>query len=791
VLPRATALLVLGLLAAVEVGAGGGAFDTDLLHDLPSSGSPWSLLETVEATAVLDRIENGGLYVGVPGRLGVHGSSWTQVGYRLGDLDITDPALTGTPLLQPDLFGLQKVELDSFLLPVEEGGPGATLRLVPRRAGPSWTGTLSADAVPVSLQASSPAGPPPIARYDSFGRAQFLVGGPLAKDRLGLMISGTLTRARSLEGSDSTPLDGRASSLLAHLVWTPTQRDEVRFLGAVQGLEHPYAGRSRFGGGDVAQTDRFLTLQSTWERTTGTRWSVTGGYARGRLEPQTSGRSPGGVVERLQEGPLEQLFAPQTTHERADLKAGLELPARRFARGSHALRLGFEGTHATASNRPEATGGLIAETVAGFPARIWDYGWAGPESRWRATELGAYAADAMSLGRLALEVGLRFESTKASAAGAPTTVDESGLSPRVSARWRPREGGALSFFGGFARYRDRFSLDLLAYGDPAGPQGRVYRWEATSGVRAPDPSEIGYLIARVGPGGSLASIDPGLRAPHTDEWVAGLEVRLGQTWTTRVLGIRRRAHDLLASVNVGVGAYDVSFVPDPGGDILGPLNFQLPFYSRRPQSFGQDRYLLTNLGNDNTLHEGVEIALEGKPSERLTVRLGAAAYRSDGPGNNRGFRVSENDPGLVGERGENPNAMTYSRGRLFFDRAYTLKIAALYRAPGDLRVAAVARYQDGQPFARLVVRSDLNQGPEAVQAIPNGRSRFTYTLTLDARLEKSLALGRWHPALVLEAFNLLNTGNEVEENVVTGGSFRQPTAIEPPRALRVGLRLDF
>jgi hypothetical protein len=276
--------------------------------------------------------------------------------------------------------------------------------------------------------------------------------------------------------------------------------------------------------------------------------------------------------------------------------------------------------------------------------------------------------------------------------------------------------------------------------------------------------------------------------------VAGLEARLGQTWSTRVLGIHRRNHDLLASVNAGAGSstYDVFFVPDPGGDILGPPDFQqLPIYNRRPDSYGQDRYLLTNLPNENTLHEGVEIAIEGKPSERLTVRLGAAAYRSDGPGASRGFRASENDPGLVGERGENPNALTDSRGRLFFDRAYTLKIAALYRAPGDLRVAAVARYQDGQPFARVVVSPSLNQGPDAVQAIPNGRSRFTYTLTLDARLEKGLTLGRWHPALVLETFNLLNTANEVEEDVVTGASFRQPTAIEPPRVFRLGLRLDF
>jgi hypothetical protein len=791
--PRLAVLLAPGLLAAAEAAGGGGTFDPDLLRDIPSSGSPWSLLETVEATAILDRIENGGLYVGEAGLLGVHGSSWTQVTYRLGALDITDPGRTGTPLFQPDLFALQKVTLDSFLLPVEESGPGATLSLVPRRPGPSWHGTLSADAVPIAWQASPPTTPPPIARYDSFRRAQLVLEGPLAKDRLGLLISGTLVRAGRLEGSDPTPLEDRLSSLLAHLVWTPSPRDEVRFLGAGQGVEHPYAGRARFGGGDVPQNDRLLMLQSTWERTAGTRWSLTGGYVRGSFEPQTAGQTPTGVVERLQVGPIEQLFDGNSTRERAQLEARLEPPPRHFAGGDHALRFGVQGTRSSASTRPESPRGLVAETVDGLPARVWDYGWAGPESRWRATDFAAYVADSMSFGRLGLEAGLRFESTRAAADGSAGRIDGQGLLPRVSARWRIREGGGLSLFTGYGRYRHRLSLDLLAYGDPAAPQGLVYRWQDTNGNHALDPGEVGPLIARVGPGGSFSSIDPGLKVPHTDEWVVGLEARLGPSWTTRVLGIHRRDHDLLASVNVGApaSAYEVFSVPDAGGDILGPPSQLLPIYNRLPTSFGQDRYQLTNFPGANALHEGVEIALEGKAGERLRFRLGATAYRSVGPGDNRGFRASENDPGLVGELGETPNALTYSTGRLFFDRAYTLKIAGVYHAPGDVRLGLVARYQDGQPFARVVVSPALNQGPEAVQAIPNGRSRFTYTLTLDARVEKGFALGRWRPALVLEAFNLLDTANEVEEDVATGPSFRQPTAIEPPRAFRLGLRLDF
>ena len=52
------------------------------------------------------------------------------------------------------------------------------------------------------------------------------------------------------------------------------------------------------------------------------------------------------------------------------------------------------------------------------------------------------------------------------------------------------------------------------------------------------------------------------------------------------------------------------------------------------------------------------------------------------------------------------------RGRLFGDRAFTGKLTTVYRFPSSLTLGAIARYQDGQPFARLLVVPGLNQGPE-------------------------------------------------------------------------------
>ena len=138
-----------------------------------------------------------------------------------------------------------------------------------------------------------------------------------------------------------------------------------------------------------------------------------------------------------------------------------------------------------------------------------------------------------------------------------------------------------------------------------------------------------------------------------------------------------------------------------------------------------------------------------------------------------------------------PNAATQARGQLFQDRSHVVKIAGIYRLPWRVRVGAIARYQDGQPFARLVIAPNLTQGPTAVRSYANGGSAFTYTGTLDIRVQKVFAT-RWSEVTAIaDVYNLPGLDNEVTEYVVTGTRFRTPTALQPPRTALVGVRITF
>ena len=777
------------------------SLDADQLCRQPSGHDGWSLIETVDPLAIVNRIDDGGLYAGEPARIGSHGGSWTQTRFRWGEADVTSVDRGGTPLVYPDVGPLQAVHTASALLPIEEGGPGPIVTMVLRRPSSTWRGAGQVSTAPNALQPKAASeGVPSIARYGSWSNGQVLVSGPAAADRAAVLGSATVIRWQRFETDAPSQLGGHLGSFFGRLVFTPRPNDELTVAGTATTLARPFEARARFSNRDISEGDGLLHFQGRWERfrADGSMWSARIGYERGTVNPNVEAGADGGTVERLRDGPVSELIWPaHTVQQRWEIALRFE-PAERRLRGlPHRARIGMTFAASGAATSPIAQPD-IAETVDGLPARVWEVGYLGPESRWSAKELVGYAADRISLHpRLSLEAGARLELSRGSAQGAADSITWWALSPRASARWALTEDARLAIFGGYGRYGHRLPLQYLAVGDPRGPGGFVYRWNDTDGDRVFQHGERGALIANVGPccaGSELNRIDPGLKPPHTDEFVIGVEHRFGHSLAFRFAGVDRREHNLVALVNDGVtqADYTVTFVPDPGTDYLGTTSPQLlPIYDRSVGSFGHDHYTLVNPPDGATHHQGIELTLETLVARRFHVLFGGAAYRSFGLGVNRGFRDSENDQGLLGELYATPNALTHSFGKLFFDRGYLIKWSGWYVAPHDINVGVVARYQDGQPFARLVIAPSLNQGAEIVQANDRGSERFTYTLTLDARIEKGFRIAGQRVAAVVEVFNFLNWANEVEENVVTGPSFRTPAFTQPPRAIRLGVRVGY
>ena len=773
----------------------GSTLTVDAIGMLPSNGSLYSLLDSAIPEVVGDLVDSGGLTTGAAGRLGAHGSTWTQTTYRLGSADITSP-IGGAPLLVPGTSAWERVEVATGALPITVNSPGLAILMTPRRPSAMWTRTLEIGGAPAFLRAgSAEMNPPPIVRLNTWLSGDLLLSGPIIPNRLGLTLTSTWTRSSRFDRGATGPVDSSLGSLFTNFVYTPTSNDEVRAVVWGQQTTSPRENRLVFGEPQATARNSGAHGQVEWSRNMSggmTLSSFFGYTGRNHLPDGIVSRTA--TVERLRDGPVPQIIYPGEGSDRSwSYGASLRPSASRLGGVFHSWRVGVEGGGATARSQPTFSG-RVGETIDGLPARIWDFGGAGI-SRWQSTSIAAYASDSIQLlPHVTLDAGVRFEAITGTAEGGTTGISWRNFLPRAGVRWAVTEGGTIASYINYGRYGYRLPLGVLAYGDVSAPVANVFRW---TGGSVTDPTSPGPVVSRVGPGTggdpTFSAIDPGLKRPFMDELTVGIELRPASTARLRIAALGRHEQQLIGVLDVGapVSAYSVITIPDPGVDLVSSSDDQLlPVYNRLPSTFGKNRYLLTNPTNDPATFIGAEATFDFRV-RRVFMQGGFSAGRSYGLSANRGFLATENDQGLLGELFTNPNAGTYAKGRLFTERGYTAKLVTMYRSEKDLSLGVTSRYQDGQHFARLVIVQDLNQGTEAVRAFPNGKTRFTFTATLDARLEKGFPIGGHRVGAFIEGYNLLNWAKEIEEFPVTGSSPRLTAAVQPPRAMHVGLRVDF
>jgi hypothetical protein len=794
----ARAMLVAGVLS-IAAGASaqtGGAPETNTaaetrlplqaLRDLPSSNNLFSVFETVDANVISDRFYGGGLNFGRPARVGGFLNSWTQTQYRVGGVNITAPDGSGSPFLFPTLGVWERVTIATDSMPLGFGAPGLGVTLEPVQPTGSWTGVAdysgAGSGFVSSPSSSAPA--PPIQTLTGWSHASVLASGPVVANRLGIAAALDWTQSSQIERTGAAEPDGRATSLFAHAVYAASQNDSIRAIGWYQRTQAPFMPTLTSAPTTATTEQTFTHIQSSWERVApGLAWQLFGGYSQ-RDNTRSNSSLPGTLtMERLTDGPVPLLA---DSGDRTDRRwsVGLHAAPTSPPPGGVTNAVQFGANVSGASSRVGAFAGSIGELVDGARARMWTYTSSGIDAHRHETTVSAFVADTIQGGRrVTADIGLAYDGVSGSADGSAQGVTWHTLLPSASLWLGFSDNPRTRVFVAYRRAADALPLDTLAFGDPAAPTGTVSAWGSQG---------IGAIVARVGPGTggnpAFSAIDPALKRPITDELTVGAEYRPNASIRVRLSGIIKNQRDIVQLVNTGVpiSSYTLSNIVDgrPEGDV------QLPVYNRNPSSFGRDQYLLTNPSDDSATFSGA--VLSGDVTQgSWTFLFGATASQTDAVAASRGFHAEENDPEVIGEAYADPNAATSARGRLFFDRAFTIKLASIHRFSHGFTLGLVARYQDGQPFSRVTVVPGLNQGTDFVRAYPNGDARFTFTGTLDARLQKGFAAGPARIDAMFDVYNLFNLGYEVEEQIVTGPGFRTITAIQPPRALHLGVRVSF
>ncbi len=733
------------VVTAPAAAAAQSVYPADWFKDLPAGGNVFALLESAQAEVTTDRFNAGALNAGVAERASAFLASWTQTRYFIDRAPIASP-VDGTPMLFPDLALWQSVHASST-------GRGLDVSLMPRSPARRAVFELIGSGGALT-ERPSPSRPPAVIALQNFARIDGVVTAAAADGKLRLAAGGSFARSNTVERNRRLRRD-IASGLL-----NVSFGRHIRALGLVQRQARHF---------QAAYDGERLTVFSAY--TTRTR----------DADPPPAFQQ----ADRVFDGPIPALVTSSSAERRWSAGSTVILSST----SRHELRAGvaIDGASTVVQPVPQYT---IAERVAGVPARIWSFSTPGMPARRHSWVLSPQASARFDLDKgLRLNADVQFDLVAAGASGAATGINWQTLLPSLIVQWQPPSVRQLELKIGVSRFADAPLLALLEHGDPAAPTAAVYRWEEGS-THQP-------LVMRAGPGtgdaASFSAIDADLKRPVTDQFLLEGSYTPKPALTLRVTGLARRQSSLIGVVNLGapLDSYTMFTVLDANADWVNPGDDQqLPVYNRKPESFGEDRYLLTNPGVEDATMGAVVVSGEvDRP--RVLFRIAGTASASVGAGGNRGFTATENDQSMLGETFSNPNASTYARGRLFNDRAYTIKTLSVFKLPAAITAGIIARYQDGQPFTRVAVVSGLNQGAEAIQAFARGRSRFAFRATLDVRLTKAISLGGTQLDLIGDAYNLLNSSMEVEEYIVTGPRYRETTAVQPPRAFHVGARVTF
>jgi hypothetical protein len=790
---------------------------------LPSGNNIWNLVENQDLSATSSRIDVGGLWTGVPALLSGRGSvSWTQSAFLLNGMDFTDPYQGGTPLFYPDFWSWDSIRLVNADFPVEVISPGAYLDMTTPPESPTWHGGLSAFYADKNFTSSNIT--PALVKEnltddDTLHRLadfHFHLTGPLSK-RTSFYASLT-SQSMSRDIAQFSPDD--VSSILSGMVGVEFRLSEgscLNLLWAGQDVRDDHQGAAPLV--DPAATTQarniYNVLQAVWEKRFSESHSFRAGlgFASGSLRSDFQADALGPNRSDLFFG-QDQGVAPE-----ADRDARLVINA--FAQGQaslgepasthHLLEYGLNLKYTQASSQKTIRDGMHLIFFEDQPIEVVKFN-TPTEDREAALHLNLYGQETLYLGRLlSVTAGfnLRFShgwvpgtAPSPQAGWASLTPSDGGriswlnLSPRLSVDLALSDTRASYIRLSAARYYYTLPLNYLAYGNPGALGGLVYSWNDANGDRLFQDAEASTLLRRQGP--LFGRVDPNLKSPSVDELMLALSIDLGRRWTLSFAGYLRETRNLVAALNTGVpfSAYDAVTLHDNGDDAIPGDWDDLTFtvYNQKPEALGRDFFLLTNADADTRVsrYRGADLTLIKRPGGPFDFFFSFQAIEAIGwanPGNS----ALENDDGVIGSLYADPNTLINAKGRLRFDRGFTVRTGFSLKTVAGITIGAVIKYYDGQPFARQIIVTGFNQGPFYIMAHTRGVARYEYNRTVDVRLEKDFRLGPTRLCLILDGFNIFNRSLATKQNEWSGPDFglRFATEVQSPRMFRLGIGFEF
>ena len=718
----------------------------------------------------------------------------------------------GVARSEPGVDFIQEVQVQSFGLSAEFGNmQGAAINVVTRQGSDRFLYDASYYAQPSGLTSQ------PVRL--SFGELQTgyervryrdfttNAGGPAMRDRLWFFGGYQYLRDYdSQPGSDpQTPRSSEQDKLFGKLTWKlrpglqllQSFHDEIWVKPDPPTRLVPFEATLRRSASVPAVTFGHLT-HTLSSRTV---WDVRVGrfaYTEER-EPSTGDRTIANRVDRLTN--VSSGAPPQIgglTLIRTTGKATLSHYRPKLIGGTHTWKMGTQvergeqhGVNVIPTGvRFTLVNGVLSQAVSSDPSHTGA----------SFITAGAFATDTVTIGeRVTVDFGVRFDHSRAvsqdvralDSEGRETTGTVRGLgtlytwnlwSPRLGVTTKLTASGRMLLRATYGRFSQGVLTGEFSGFHP-GVTSTVTTDLDTGRVRTLDPRKNLLL-------------DPGIRAPHTDEYSVGVDRQVGRLLALGVFYMRKSGIDFIGWEDVG-GRYHAETRTLPDGR-------SVPVFVLENSADAQ-RFLLTNPGEYFMRYNGLVAVVEKRRADGWQASASYTFSRVSGMQASSGTTAAGPQASTVAAPtpsfGRDPNDLTNAVGRLPNDRPHMLRLTGSANVPKTgFVIAANLQHFSGKPWAAtaLIDLSIYQQArQQRVQLEPRGARRLSSQTLLDVRLSRTVALRGWGRIEVLvDVLNALNDAAEesLTETLMTEAqispTFGQPASFIEPRRAMLGIRLN-
>jgi len=310
------------------------------------------------------------------------------------------------------------------------------------------------------------------------------------------------------------------------------------------------------------------------------------------------------------------------------------------------------------------------------------------------------------------------------------------------------------------------------------PGATIYYWQDDNGDGRFQYQEKGPVFGQSG--GASHFISPNQQLPRRERILLQLTTRLSASFNLSIKGLYKKIRrQFWVNFSEEYGHYE-----EIGGQGYFFLDRPVTAYELGNVSFSKDPFYAEFL-----------IQLQGQRPGRWFFTVSFLAHMGMGY-TAFGNGPTANDIGIVSESQAFPNSWINGFGRVDGDRAFVGKVFFGYHLSKRLFLSGSIKYRDGDPFAFLNAYKKNDQWIITYQTIKaedehgvKGGPREDCIWDFNFKLSHEFSLFGIKGRLELAAFNLLDFGLELSENVFSGGA-RLANELQLPRSLRLGMVLE-